>query len=203
MKKAFNLFSASLSKVFNDFVPFGHQVHRTFFTLAVLCAVAMMAGCKGGGMSAELDDRTATEADSLSQKEMLITPPGYFDKYSIPSEGPIDTMGLDTMIFTFCEVDAEFPGSEDSLNAFLHRNIRYPKDAKDKKIEGTVYVSFVVERDGDITDAKVVRDIGYGCGEEALRVLNTMPKWKPATQHGYAVRQQNNLPIRFSLNKIK
>ena len=112
-------------------------------------------------------------------------------------------MELDTMIFTFCDVDAEFPGSEDSLNAFLHRNIRYPKDAKDKKIEGTVYVSFVVERDGDITDAKVVRDIGYGCGEEALRVLNTMPKWKPATQHGYAVRQKNNLPIRFSLNKIK
>ena len=176
---------------------------KAFFTLAVLCAVAMMAGCKGGGTPAELDDRTATEADSLSQKEMLITPPGYFDKYSIPSEGPIDTMELDTMIFTFCEVDAEFPGSEDSLNAFLHRNIRYPKDAKDKKIEGTVYVSFVVERDGDITDAKVVRDIGYGCGEEALRVLNTMPKWKPATQHGYAVRQQNNLPIRFSLNKIK
>ena len=95
MKKAFNLFSATLSKV-----------HWTFFTLAGLCAVAMMAGCKGG---------TATEADSLSQKEMLITPPGYFDKYSIPSEGPIDTMGLDTMIFTFCEVDAEFPGSEDSL----------------------------------------------------------------------------------------
>ena len=192
MKKVFNLFSATLSKV-----------HWTFFTLAVLCAVGMMAGCKGGGTPAELDDRTATEADSLSQKEILMTPPGYFDKYSIPSEGPIDTMGLDTMIFIFCEVDAEFPGSEDSLNAFLHRNIRYPKDAKDKKIEGTVYVSFVVERDGDITDAKVVRDIGYGCGEEALRVLNTMPKWKPATQHGYAVRQQNNLPIRFSLNKIK
>lgn len=176
---------------------------KAILTLAVLCGIGLMAGCKGGGTSAELDDRTSTDADSLSQKEILMTPPDYFDKYLIPSEGPIDTMGLDTMIFTFCEVDAEFPGSEDSLNAFLHKNIRYPKDAKDKKIEGTVYVSFVVERDGDITDAKVVRDIGYGCGEEALRVLNTMPKWKPATQHGYAVRQQNNLPISFSLNKIK
>lgn len=173
---------------------------KAFLALAVLCAVGMMAGCKGGGTPAELDERTATEADSLSQKEIPEIP--FYEDPILP-EVPIDTTGLDTMTFIFCEVDAEFPGSEDSLNAFLHRNIRYPKDAKDKKIEGTVYVSFVVERDGDITDAKVVRDIGYGCGEEALRVLNTMPKWKPATQHGYAVRQQNNLPIRFSLNKIK
>lgn len=73
MKKAFKLFSATLSKVFNDFVPyshqvfndfvpFGHQVRRTFFTLAVLCAVATMAGCKGGGAPAEPDEAMATEA---------------------------------------------------------------------------------------------------------------------------------------------
>ena len=92
MKKAFNLFSAALSKVFNDFVPyshqvfndfvpFGHQVHRTFFTLAVLCAVAMMAGCKGGSTSAELDERTATVAanDSLAGKINLYNAEGKKD----------------------------------------------------------------------------------------------------------------------------
>ena len=92
MKKAFNLFSTALSKVFNDFVPyshqvfndfvpFGHQVHRTFFTLAVLCAVAMMAGCKGGSTSAELDERTATVAanDSLAGKINLYNAEGKKD----------------------------------------------------------------------------------------------------------------------------
>lgn len=183
---------------------------KTFYLLsAVLCAMAMMAGCKGGGTSAELEEagmprelaeRTPTEADSLSQKEMPEIP--FYEDPILP-EGPIDTTGLDTMTFIFCEIDAEFPGSEDSLNAFLHRNIHYPKDAKEKKIEGTVYLTFIIEKDGSISNIRVLRSPSDLLSQEAIRLVKAMPKWKPATQYGYAVRQQNNLPIRFFLDKIK
>ena len=62
-----------------------------------------------------------------------------------------------------------------------------------------MYVTFVIEKDGSIANAKVLRDIGGGCGQEALRVVKSMPKWKPGRQHGNAVRVQFNLPISFNL----
>jgi len=90
-----------------------------------------------------------------------------------------------------------FPGGEQALYDFLRENIRYPQAAKDSNIQGKVYVTFVVEKDGIITNLKVLRDIGGGCGEEALRVLRMMPQWKPGMQLGKAVRVQYNLPITF------
>ena len=78
-------------------------------------------------------------------------------------------------------------------------NIKYPAQARETGTQGIVYVTFVVEKDGSITDIKVLRDIGSGCGEEAIRVVKMMPKWKPAKQRGKAVRQQFNLPVRFVL----
>lgn len=101
------------------------------------------------------------------------------------------------MIFTVVENDPEFPGGMDSLLAFIQRNIRYPEAAWNQKIEGKVYVTFTVETDGSITNIKVLRDIGGGCGQEAVRVVSMMPKWKPGTQRGKPVRVQFNLPIVF------
>lgn len=100
-------------------------------------------------------------------------------------------------IFVVPEKDPEFPGGEQALYDFLRKNIRYPQAAKDSNIQGKVYVTFVVEKDGTITNLKVLRDIGGGCGEEALRVLRMMPQWKPGMQLGKAVRVQYNLPITF------
>lgn len=101
------------------------------------------------------------------------------------------------MIFTVVESEPEFPGGMDSLFAFVQRNIRYPEAAWNQKIEGKVYVTFTVETDGSITNIKVLRDIGGGCGQEAVRVVSMMPKWKPGTQRGKPVRVQFNLPIVF------
>ena len=102
-------------------------------------------------------------------------------------------------IFIVVEDDPEFPGGKDSLYAFIERNLVYPQWAKDNKIEGKVYVSFTVETDGSISNIKVLRDIGGGCGAEAVRVLMKMPKWKPGKQRGKSVRVQFNLPIEFKL----
>ena len=107
----------------------------------------------------------------------------------------------DDEIFVVVENSPEFPGGNDSLYAYIGRNIKYPETAKKEKIQGRVFVTFVIEKDGQVSSAKILRDIGGGCGEEAIRVVKNMPKWKPGTQRGKPVRVQFNLPIMFQLEK--
>ena len=104
-------------------------------------------------------------------------------------------------IFVVVENEPEFPGGMDSLMAFLARNIVYPKTAKENGIQGKVFLTFCVEKDGSISNIKVLRDIGGGCGAEAVRVVKMMPKWTPGKQRGKAVRVQYNLPIQFILDE--
>lgn len=102
-------------------------------------------------------------------------------------------------IFTIVEKMPSFPGGIESLFSYLGQNIEYPDMAKDARIEGKVYITFVVDRDGSIADVQVLRGIGGGCDEEAIRVVKGMPKWDPGEQRGKAVRVQYNLPINFIL----
>lgn len=102
-------------------------------------------------------------------------------------------------IFTVVENDPEFPGGQEAMYKYLGQNIKYPQLARDNNITGIVYVTFVVERDGSITGCKVLRDIGGGCGQEAIRVVKSMPRWTPGKQRGKAVRVQFNLPVKFNL----
>lgn len=107
----------------------------------------------------------------------------------------------ETAIFTIVENDPEFPGGMDALREFIQKNLQYPQLARENGIEGKVYVTFVVEPDGSITNIKVLRDIGGGCGAEAVRIVKLMPKWNPGTQRGKPVRVQFNLPIEFKLKQ--
>jgi protein TonB len=93
----------------------------------------------------------------------------------------------------------DFPGGEEELMKFLKSNIVYPQMAKESGIQGTVYVTFVVTKDGKVKDSQVLRGIGGGCDEEALRVVKIMPDWKAGKQNGQAVPVQFNLPIKFIL----
>ena len=102
-------------------------------------------------------------------------------------------------IFLVVEEDAEFPGGLEALSKYLSENIKYPQLAKENNIEGRVFVSFVVEKDGRVGNIKILRDIGGGCGAEAVRVVKSMPRWKPGKQRGKPVRSQFNLPVNFSL----
>lgn len=111
------------------------------------------------------------------------------------------TVVEDDAIFVVAENAPEFPGGSDSLYAYIARNIKYPETAKKEKIEGRVFVTFVIEKDGQVSSAKILRDIGGGCGEEAIRVVKNMPKWKPGTQRGNPVRFQFNLPVSFELER--
>ena len=102
-------------------------------------------------------------------------------------------------IFTFVEEYPEFPGGDKALREYILNNIKYPEVARTSGITGTVYVQFVVEKDGSISDVKVVRGIGGGCDEEAVRVVKSMPRWKPGKQRGQPVRVYFTLPIDFKL----
>src|SRR5690606_23343287 len=84
---------------------------------------------------------------------------------------------------------------------YLLENLKYPKEAKDKKITGRVTVQFVVEKDGTLTEPKVLRGIGGGCDEEAVRVLKESPKWIPGQQNNKPVRVSYVMPIVFALNR--
>lgn len=103
-------------------------------------------------------------------------------------------------IFAFVEEFPSYPGGDEALYAYLGKNIQYPDLARENNITGTVVIKFVVEKDGSITRASVLREIGGGCGKEALRVVNAMPKWKPGKQSGKAVRTEFTLPVQFELH---
>ena len=100
-------------------------------------------------------------------------------------------------IFTIVEESASFPGGIKAFYEFLGKNMKYPRQAQRMGIEGRVYVQFVVERDGSLTDIVVVKGIGAGCDEEAIRVLKNSPKWKPGKQRGKPVRQKMVQPVSF------
>ena len=103
-------------------------------------------------------------------------------------------------IFNIVEEMPSFTGGEGELAKFLGANIIYPQIAKESGIQGTVYVSFVVDSKGKVTNVKVLRGIGGGCDEEALRVFRMMPSWRPGKQNGQSVRVQFNMPLRFTPN---
>lgn len=95
----------------------------------------------------------------------------------------------------------DFIGGLEKMYQYLRDNIKYPPQARETGIQGLVGVTFVVEKDGSITGATLLNDIGGGCGAEALRVVESMPRWKPGKQNGVVVRVQFNLPIRFILEQ--
>ena len=146
----------------------------------------------------------------LSDNEKVVIAPPPPPKPPAPPK-EVDHGMLD--IVPFAEVMPMFPGCENSglsnaeqqqcatkqMLEYIYANLRYPQIARDINIQGTAVVSFVVERDGSITNAKVVREPGASLGEEALKVVNSFPKWIPGKQRGRPVRVQFNLPVKFRL----
>ncbi len=95
-----------------------------------------------------------------------------------------------------------YPGGEQALNAYLAQNIRYPPRAIKDNIQGVVVLTFIIEKDGMINQAAIVKDIGGGCGEEAARVVSVMPNWRPGTVDGNPVKVRFTLPVRFRLEGV-
>lgn len=102
-------------------------------------------------------------------------------------------------VFTVVQVQPEFVGGYDAMMSFFRSNMRYPDDARKQGVEGIVYVSFIVEKDGTISEEKVIRGISPACDAEALRVMQSSPAWNPGKQDGQVVRVRFVMPIKFKL----
>lgn len=112
-----------------------------------------------------------------------------------PEPKPVE----DTKIFEFVEQMPSFPGGDAALMEYLSKNINYPAVAQENGIQGRVVVSFVVERDGSITDVKVARSVDPSLDREASRVVRSMPRWIPGKQNGSSVRVKYTVPVLFRL----
>ena len=108
-----------------------------------------------------------------------------------------EDQGHNDLVYPMVEEMPKFPGGEEELYKYLVTNLRFPQQAKVKGFNGIVYVTFVINEDGSISDVKVLRGIGMGCDEEAVRVVKSMPSWEPGKQRGKPVKVQYNLPVRF------
>ena len=161
-----------------------------------------LAACGNGGSAPQgtvltVGDTAQTKADTLLPDAPLSEGIQEFDEEAI-----VGIMGgtPPPLPDEVVEYEPVFPGGMGALHAFLKENIRYPEAARKNRIEGKVFVTFTVEKDGSITHAEIFHDIGGGCGQEAIRVVNSMPRWKPGTQRGKPVRTPFILPVQFKLD---
>jgi periplasmic protein TonB len=93
----------------------------------------------------------------------------------------------------------QFPGGSQELDKYLSLNLRYPNEALKLKVEGEVIITFTIDEEGFVQDIRTVKDIGYGCGPEAERVVRSMPRWYPAKKDGRAIKINYRLPVVFEL----
>ncbi len=114
----------------------------------------------------------------------------------IASELPVEEI---EEIFEFVELMPEFEGGMEAFNTYLKKNLRYPQMAKEAKIQGRVFVSFVIEKDGNISDVTVLRSVHQTLDAEAVRVISGMPPWIPGRQNQQTVRVRFTIPVNFVL----
>jgi protein TonB len=142
-----------------------------------------------------VDDNVKTESVEIQVEdnkdiEVVIAP---------PVEAPV-VEEVEEEIFVVVESMPEFPGGQQEMMRYLAENIKYPVIAQENNIQGRVICQFVVEKDGKVTDIQVVRTSGdASLDKEAVRVINSMPKWKPGKQRGKAVRVKYTIPVNFRL----
>ena len=134
-------------------------------------------------------DIIAEEEVEITRPEEAYTPPAVVEEEEESSQ----------QIFTVVETMPEFPGGQGALLQYLAKSIKYPVIAQENGIQGRVSCSFVVNKDGSIVDAEVIRGVDPSLDKEALRVINSMPKWSPGKQRGKPVRVKYTVPVTFRL----
>ncbi|QDH81048.1 energy transducer TonB [Echinicola soli] len=139
----------------------------------------------------EIEEKIEVNFDVEVQEETVI-------KEVVIADAPVQEKADE--IFDVVETMPTPPGGMEGWNKYLSKNLKYPTQARRMGIEGTVYVVFVVNTDGSIQDVGILRGIGGGCDEEAMRVVRNAPKWEPGKQRGRPVRVKMRLPIRFKLS---
>ncbi|ERJ98660.1 energy transducer TonB [Segatella salivae] len=104
------------------------------------------------------------------------------------------------MVYDVVEVMPQFPGGQIAMMKYIMENIKYPKQIMEEGIQGRVTVSFIVEKDGRVSNVRLLRSVQPSLDKEAIRVVKSMPKWTPGKHNGKPVRVRFNLPVMFKLN---
>ena len=195
-----------------------YTLMKKFIVFPILAALVIFIGCQQkndaaapGPKEITMEELKAMDAKQIKSinvngKDMTVTTEDGIN-YHVTDYDPgkqnqkvSSEQTANKEVFTFVENPPVYPGGEEALALYLNRNIRYPKTAQEQNISGTIFVQFVVQPDGSISDVHTVgAPKGGGLEEESLRVVNSMPKWTPGTQHGRKVAVQFNLPIRYNL----
>ena len=134
--------------------------------------------------------------DGIDLSEALIVSPDLVDEVKVTSKNTRDT----NAIFDAVEQNAEFVGGMEGFSKYLQENLKYPEAAQKANQFGKVYTQFIVNVDGTISDVTILKSVGFGCDEEAMRVIK-LAKWTPAKQSGRVVRSRFTVPINFELSK--
>lgn len=158
---------------------------RIKYALFVPLAAALLVASNISCISSEKKDGQAETTVPVEQKEAPVTAPAQAN----------DT----EQVFQITEQMPEFPGGMAECLKFIGEHVNYPQKAQENGIQGRVTVQFTVEKDGSITNAKVLRGVDPELDKEALRVISSMPKWTPGKQRGKAVRCSFSVPVRFQL----
>jgi len=139
------------------------------------------------------EENTEPKTNLNSNSDVVISPTG---DANLPQED-------ENSIYNYASVDIkpEFPGGNKNLFPFISKNFQYTDEMKENELKGRIMATFVVEKDGSISDIKIVRSIGYGTENEVLRVLRLMPKWNPGEQNGKKVRCSYVIPIMIYATK--
>lgn len=143
----------------------------------------------------KIDEEIEVNLDVEFKEEAPPPPP---QKIDLPPPPP-PKEEKEEKIFMIVEDQAMPKGGLKKFYRYIGKNLKYPSQARRMGVEGKVYIQFVVEKDGSITDIKILKGIGSGCDEEAVRVLKKAPKWKPGKQRGVPVRVRRSIPIVFKL----
>ncbi len=144
----------------------------------------------------EIKQEIQMELDVEVKEEKAVVKPIKIDAPPPPPQKVEET----EEIFLVVEESAEPEGGMAAFYKYVGKEMDYPKQARRMGVEGRVFVQFVVDKDGSLTDIKVLKGIGSGCDEEAVRVLQAAPKWKPGKQRGRPVKQRMSIPIVFKLS---
>ncbi|HOO09207.1 MAG TPA: TonB family protein [Cyclobacteriaceae bacterium] len=144
----------------------------------------------------EVPDEEEIEEEIQVKFDVEVTEETKVQQIVIQAEEPKEEV---EEIFTIVEDPASPVGGMTAFYQYVGDKIKYPPQARRMGVEGRVFVEFVIDKDGSITDVKAVKGIGAGCDEEAVRILQSAPKWKPGKQRGKPVKQRMVLPITFKL----
>lgn len=137
----------------------------------------------------------------IKKQIILVLGLGIFSLASDAQNAATDSTGH--KVYDFVEISPEYPGGNEAMYKYLADHIIYPRDARQNGVQGTVFIKFVVEVDGTIQDASIIRSVCPSIDSTALAVVRGMPRWKPGSQQGKTVAVNYTLPIKFVLDSGK